>query len=55
MPEFLAETYAPRGAAPHAGEAALAAEQVSRPGAPVRFLGAVDPHSPSGDHASPPR
>jgi hypothetical protein len=41
MPEFLAETYAPGAAALRAGEAALAAEQVSRPGAPVRFLSAV--------------
>jgi hypothetical protein len=45
MLEFLTETYAPRGApgtaAPTAAEAALAAEQVSRPGAPVRFPRAV--------------
>ena len=44
MPEFLAETYTPRdapGSAPHAAEAAVAAEQVSQPGAPVRFLGAI--------------
>jgi hypothetical protein len=41
MPEFLAETYAPGTAALRADDLALAAEQVSRPGAPVRFLGAV--------------
>jgi hypothetical protein len=42
MPEFLAETYAPRGAAaPGAAGLALAARQVSGHGAPVRFLGAV--------------
>jgi hypothetical protein len=45
MPEFLAETYAPRDtpgtAAPRAGDIALAADQVSQPGAPVRFLGAI--------------
>jgi hypothetical protein len=42
MPEFLAETYAPRdAAAPPAAGIARAAEQVSEPGAPVRFLGAV--------------
>jgi hypothetical protein len=41
MPEFLAETYAPGTAAPRAGDLALAADQVSRPGAPVRFLRAV--------------
>ena len=45
MPEFLAETYTPRGdggpAAPGADEAARAAGQASQPGAPVRFLGAV--------------
>jgi hypothetical protein len=47
MPEFLAETYIPRGApgtsaaAPSAGDLARAVEQTSRPGAPVRFLGAV--------------
>ncbi len=45
MPEFLAETYAPRDAvgtaAPCADDIALAAGEVSRPGAPVRFLGAV--------------
>jgi hypothetical protein len=43
MPEFLAETYAPceglGTAAP--GDIARAADQVSRPAAPVRFLGAV--------------
>jgi hypothetical protein len=45
MPEFLAETYTPRGdggpAAPGADEAARAAAQASQPGAPVRFLGAI--------------
>jgi hypothetical protein len=45
MPEFLAETYTPRegpgGAAARAGDIARAAGQVSQPGAPVRFLGAV--------------
>lgn len=45
MVEFLAETYAPRSApgvaAPRASEIALAAEQASRPGTPVRFLGAI--------------
>ena len=45
MPEFLAETYTPRDAAgtavPGAGDLARAAAQASRPGAPVRFLGAV--------------
>jgi len=45
MPEFLAETYAPRegpgGTAPSAGDIARAAEQASGPRAPVRFLGAV--------------
>jgi hypothetical protein len=45
MVEFLAETYAPRCArgtvAPTAAEAALAAVQVSRLGAPVRFPRAV--------------
>jgi len=45
MPEFLAEAYAPRDAlsiaALRAGDAARAAEQVSRLGAPVRFLGAI--------------
>jgi len=45
MPEFLAETYAPRdppgAAAPRAADIALAAEQASQPGAPVRFLRAI--------------
>jgi hypothetical protein len=45
MPEFLAETYAPRlapGNAGHGpGEAALPAEQASSPGAPLRFLGVI--------------
>jgi hypothetical protein len=45
VPEFLAETYAPRDvpgtAEPRAGDIALAADQVSRPGAPVRILGAI--------------
>jgi hypothetical protein len=42
MPDFLAETYAPRGdPTPRAGDLALAAGQASRPGAQVRFLGAV--------------
>jgi hypothetical protein len=45
MPEFLAESYAPRDAlsiaALRAGDAARAAEQASQPGAPVRFLGAI--------------
>ena len=47
MPEFLAETYAPRDppgtdtAARRAAQAALAADQTSRPGAPVRLLGAI--------------
>jgi hypothetical protein len=45
MPEFLAETYTPRDVADttvrRAGAIALAADQVSQPGAPVRFLGAV--------------
>jgi hypothetical protein len=45
MPEFLAETYAPRGApgtaAPRVSDAALDAEQVSQPGAPVRLLCAI--------------
>jgi hypothetical protein len=44
-PEFVAETYAPRGApgtaAPRAGDPAPAAQQVSRPQAPARFPGAV--------------
>jgi hypothetical protein len=46
MPEFLAETYTPRGAPdiapPRAGDIALAAEQVSEETAPVRFLGAIE-------------
>ena len=45
MPEFLAETYAPRDAAgagaPSAGDIARATAQASGPGAPVRFLGAI--------------
>jgi hypothetical protein len=45
MPEFLAETYAPRDvpdtAAPDAVGAALAAGQASQPGAPVRLLDAI--------------
>jgi hypothetical protein len=45
MPEFLAETYAPRGApgtpGPSAADVARAADQASRPGIAVRFLGAV--------------
>src|SRR5215472_6517557 len=42
MPEFLAETYTPRHAAPpRPGDVARAAEHASGPGAPVRFLGAV--------------
>jgi hypothetical protein len=47
MPEFVAETYTPRGApgtsaaAPSAGDLARAAEQASGPGAPVQFLGAI--------------
>ena len=45
MPEFLAETYAPRDApgadARRAAEIAAAAGQASQPGAPVRFLGAI--------------
>ena len=41
MPEFLAETYAPGTAAPGADDLALTADQLSRRGAPVRFLGAV--------------
>jgi hypothetical protein len=45
MPEFLAETYAPRGVpgpvVPGAAGAALAADQASQDGAPVRFLGAI--------------
>ena len=43
MPEFLAETYAPRGASPpRAGDVALAAGQASGPEGLVRFLGAVN-------------
>jgi hypothetical protein len=43
MPEFLAETYAPRlASAPRAGDVALAAEQASGPQGLVRFLGAVN-------------
>ena len=44
MPEFLAETYTPReapGAAARAGDLARAAAHAGRPGAPVRFLGAI--------------
>jgi hypothetical protein len=46
MPEFLAETYTPRGvlggaAVPRAGDLARAAAQASAPGAAVRFLGAI--------------
>ena len=42
MPEFLAETYTPCGApVPRPAEAALAAEQASRPWAPACFLGAI--------------
>jgi hypothetical protein len=45
MPEFLAETYASceglGTAALAPGDIARAADQVSRPAAPVRFLGAV--------------
>src|SRR5215472_11704392 len=45
MPEFLAETYAPRDApgpaAPGAAGAAPGADQDSGPGGPVRLLGAV--------------
>ena len=42
MPEFLAETYAPRlAAAPSAGDVARAAAHAGGPQAPVRFLGAV--------------
>jgi hypothetical protein len=43
MPEFLAETYTPRDGlgAPAPGDLAQAAAQASRPGAAVRFLGAV--------------
>jgi hypothetical protein len=47
MPEFLAETYTPRGtpgtdtAAARPGDIARAAGQASAPGAPVRFLHAI--------------
>ena len=45
MPEFLAETYAPRDApgpaAPGTAGAALGADQASGPGAPVRLLGVI--------------
>jgi len=45
MPQFLAETYAPRDAAgagvPSDGDITRAADQASGPGAPVRFLGAI--------------
>jgi len=47
MPEFIAETYAPRDApgtdtaARGVGDAALAADQVSQSGAQVRLLGAI--------------
>ena len=42
MPEFLAETYAPRGGpAPRAGDIARAAAHASGPQAPARFLGAI--------------
>ena len=45
MPEFLAETYAPRdapgGAASRAAGIALGAGQASQHGMPVRFLGAI--------------
>jgi Nickel responsive protein SCO4226-like len=45
MPEFLAETYAPRDApgdtTPHAADIVLAAGQASEHRAPVRFLGAI--------------
>jgi hypothetical protein len=43
MPEFMAETYIPRGGpgAPAPGDLAQAAAQASRPGAAVRFLGAI--------------
>ena len=45
MPEFLAETYAPRDppgpAAPGTAGAAPGADQASGPGGPVRLLGAV--------------
>jgi hypothetical protein len=46
MPEFMAETYTPRGgpggaAVPRAADLARAAAQASAPGAAVRFLGAI--------------
>jgi hypothetical protein len=45
MPEFLAETYAPRGApgtaAPRPAQVAAAAGHASQPGAPVRLLAAI--------------
>jgi len=42
MPEFLAETYTSRDApGTSAGDLARAAEQASRSGAPVQFLGAI--------------
>ena len=45
MPEFLAETYAPRGdsgtPAPSAADLARTAGQASGPQGPVRFLGAI--------------
>jgi hypothetical protein len=45
MPEFLAETYAPRGdggiPAPSAADIALAAAHASGPQGTVRFLGAI--------------
>ena len=45
MPEFLAETCAPRGApgtpVPSAADLARAAGQASGPQGPVRFLGAI--------------
>jgi len=40
MPEFVAETYAPRDV-PSAADIALAAGQASQRGGAVRFLGAV--------------
>jgi hypothetical protein len=45
MPEFLAETHTPReglgAAGPRADDITRAADQAGRPGAPVRFLGAI--------------
>ena len=41
MPEFLAETYAPRDAPGPAAGAARGADQASGPGGPVRLLGAI--------------